>query len=130
MLYSEAIREHFANPRNAGELEQPDAVGTGGTPGEGPYVVMQLRVEDGRVADIRFLCHGCAASIAAASMLTELAKGRSLGECSRLSEDDVVAVAGGFPLGREYAPGLAVGALREALAQLGLVVAKMRSKEG
>lgn len=83
-MYSEKVVEHFMKPRNIGGIPDADGVGTVGNPVCGDMTCIHIRVEDGRIADIKFRTSGCAAAIAAASMLTELAPGKHWrGSCHR-----------------------------------------------
>ena len=78
--YSEKVLEHFRNPRNVGELDDPDGVGVEGNPVCGDLMEIQIKVEDNRIADIKFKTFGCGSAIATSSMVTELAKGKTLEE--------------------------------------------------
>jgi nitrogen fixation NifU-like protein len=77
-IYSEKVMDHFQNPRNMGELEDADAVGRVGNPVCGDVMDIYIKVRDNRIADIGFKTMGCAAAIATSSMVTELAKGKTL----------------------------------------------------
>lgn len=115
--YSATVNEHFARPRNLGRL--PDANGRGvvGDLGHTPvHIEMAIRVDRGVVASARFRAFGCAATIAASSMATQLALDRSLEFVKALTPDDVTSALGGLPEDRMYAPGLALEALRAAVA--------------
>ena len=89
-FYQEFILDHYRNPRNFGHLSAPDAVAEDSNPLCGDAIRMELRVDDGRVADVRFSGKGCAISQAAASMLTETVKGERLEDVARLSKDVVL----------------------------------------
>jgi NifU-like protein involved in Fe-S cluster formation len=91
-------------------------VGVAGVPGEGRYVVLQLAVDRGCISAARFQSHGCGATIASASMLTELLVGRTLHECRELTVEDLLAALGGLPGDKRHCAGFALSALREALA--------------
>ena len=77
--YSEKVMEHFKNPRNVGDIENPDGVGHVGNPVCGDLMEMYLRVSDDRIEDIRFQTFGCGSAVATSSMTTELVKGMTLG---------------------------------------------------
>ena len=79
-MYSEKVLDHFQNPRNVGEIENPDGVGQAGNPKCGDIMKIYLRVEDDIITDIKFKTFGCASAIASSSMATELVKGRSIDE--------------------------------------------------
>ncbi len=113
--YSQTVRDHFFNPRNAGALGNADAVGTEGTPGGGPFMEIYVKLSAGRLEDIAFKTFGCAASIASCSVLTEMVKGKTVQEALAVTAEDLSALLGGLPLGKEHCPGMAVSALRKAL---------------
>jgi NifU-like protein involved in Fe-S cluster formation len=115
-MYSEKVKTLFLNPPNVGPLDEPTHVGKEGSPGEGNHVVLFLRVEGDRIEDAAFQTHGCPASIASASQLAEMVKGRSVGEALGITEGELTQALGGLPLGKQHCPGLAVRALRKALA--------------
>jgi NifU-like protein involved in Fe-S cluster formation len=106
-MYSTAVQEHFTKPRRAGSLENPDAVGQAGTPGQGPYIVFGLRVTGHRITDARFLTYGCPAAIACGSFVAEHVVGRTRAEAYRLTAEDIDRGLGGLPLGKEHCPALA-----------------------
>ena len=95
--YTDKVMEHFRNPRNMGELKEPDGVGEVGNPACGDVMSMMIKVKDGRIADIKFQTFGCAAAIATSSMITELAKGKTLEEALKLTRTDVAEQLGGLP---------------------------------
>jgi nitrogen fixation NifU-like protein len=116
-VYSQAVQDHFHNPRNVGPLEGATHTGTAGTPGEGPYVVLWLLVENGRIVRAAYRTYGCPAAVACASVVAELAAGRSAAEGLALTEAEVTAALGGLPEGKAHCPELAVRALRAALGR-------------
>ncbi|MFW5891152.1 MAG: iron-sulfur cluster assembly scaffold protein, partial [bacterium] len=79
-MYSEKVMDHFNNPRNMGEIENPDAVGKVGNPVCGDIMKLFLNIENNKIKDIKFKTFGCGAAIATSSMVTELAKGKELEE--------------------------------------------------
>ncbi|HHD16136.1 MAG TPA: iron-sulfur cluster assembly scaffold protein [Euryarchaeota archaeon] len=113
--YSKTVLEHFRNPRNVGELEDADAVGTVGNPVCGDMMELSIRVEDNRITDIKFRTFGCASAIATTSMLTEMVKGKTLEEAEKLSWDDVVGGLEGLPPVKVHCSLLAVDGLKKAL---------------
>jgi nitrogen fixation NifU-like protein len=114
-MYSEAATDHFHHPRHVGVLEDATVVGRQGTPGQGPHMVLYLRLEADRIADARFQTYGCPAAIACGSWLSEWVIGRTKEEALLLSASQVNEGLGGLPLGKEHCPPLAVGALRDAV---------------
>lgn len=113
--YSAAAIDHFTAPRNVGAVEAPDGKGSDANPSCGDRTTITLRVSDGRVAEARFRTFGCTAAIAAASVITELALGRPVGEAAAVEPADVLRALGGLPPRKEACALMAVGALRAAL---------------
>jgi len=114
-MYSEKLMEHFTNPRNVGEIRNPDGVGLVGDPDCGDYVKVFIRVEDNVLADVRFLCKGCPAAIALASAATELARGKNLDEAMEITDEDVLNDVGDVPEAKTHCSMLAVDALHDAI---------------
>ena len=115
MNYSETLIDHFRNPRNAGMMLDPDAVGEETFEGCGDLARFYLKVVDGRVADVRFQTYGCGPTIAASSAGTELATGRPVSDLLRLSEQEVTAAVDGLPDERRHAAQVVAGAIRAAV---------------
>jgi nitrogen fixation NifU-like protein len=115
-MYTDIVMEHFARPRNVGLV--PDADGYARLESDVHHDVIEvsIRVEDGRLAEVRHRTYGCAAAIAASSMTTELARGLTLDEATRLEEGEVVRALGGLPEGKVRCSVLAPAALRAAIA--------------
>ena len=113
--YNDKVREHFLNPRNVGELEDPDGVGTVGNPVCGDMMEISIRVEHDRIVDIRFRTFGCASAIATTSMLTEVVKGMTLEEAEKVTWDDVIKNLDGLPAVKVHCSLLAVDGLKDAL---------------
>ena len=109
------VMEHFQNPRNVGTLETPDAIGHAGSPEEGGFVVLQLRLEDERIAEARFQTFGCGYAIAASSVMTEWAVGKRLEEATSLTGEMLLDLLGEVPGEKRFCAELAVAALRDAL---------------
>lgn len=116
-MYSAAILEHFRKPRNVGTLPGADAVGQAGTPGQGPFLVIHLRLEGERIAEARFRTYGCPVAIACGSLITEWVRGKTAAEAGEMDAEALAARLGEVPLGKEHLPELAVAALRSALGQ-------------
>ncbi len=115
--YSKKVLEHFKNPRNVGEIEDADAVGTVGNPVCGDMMELSIKVEDEKIMDIKFRTFGCASAIATTSMLTEMVKGKTLKEAEELTWDDVVGGLEGLPPVKVHCSLLAVDGLKKALYQ-------------
>lgn len=96
--YSETLMDHFMNPRNSGQLPDPDGHSEVGSPQCGDAMTLDIKVDDrDRISDIRFMTFGCAGAIAASSALTELARGKTLREALDISNEQIVQFLGGMP---------------------------------
>jgi nitrogen fixation NifU-like protein len=115
MMYTEKVMDHFRNPRNVGEITDADGVGNVGNPVCGDMMSITIKVEDDRIADIKFKTFGCGAAIAVSSMVTEMAKGRLLDEAIKISRNEVAEELGGLPPVKMHCSNLAADALREAI---------------
>jgi len=115
--YNKNVMEHFRNPRNMGEMDSPDAEATVGNPSCGDVMKIAIRVSDNKIEDIKFQTMGCAAAIATSSMLTELAKGKSLDEAGKITSRDVSIALGELPPIKEHCSNLAAGALKKAIEE-------------
>ena len=114
-MYSEKVLEHFRNPRNVGEIEDADGVGTVGNPVCGDLMTIYIKVNDDRIEDIKFKTFGCGAAIATTSMTTEMAKGKTLDEAMKITRQDVAEELGGLPPIKMHCSNLAADALHEAI---------------
>ncbi|MEK9149241.1 MAG: Fe-S cluster assembly scaffold protein NifU [Candidatus Desantisbacteria bacterium] len=113
--YSQKVMEHFANPRNVGEIENPDGVGTVGNPVCGDLMSFYIKVEDNRLIDVKFKTFGCGAAIAVSSMVSEMAKGKTLEEAIRITNKMVAAELGGLPENKLHCSNLGADALHKAI---------------
>jgi nitrogen fixation NifU-like protein len=107
--------DHFQNPRNMGELEDADAVGKVGNPVCGDVMNIYIKVRDNKIADIGFKTMGCAAAISTSSMVTELAKGKTLEEAESITRDDVAGALEGLPPIKMHCSNLAADGLKDAI---------------
>ncbi len=114
MRYSATLLDHFLNPRNAGMMRDPDGIGEEEYEGCGDLTRFFLRVRDGRAVEIRFQTYGCGPTIAAASVASELARGRAVDDLCRVKAQDIEAALEGLPADRKHAADVAAGALRAA----------------
>ena len=96
-LYSEKVMEHFRNPRNVGEMENPDGIGHVGNPVCGDIMELYIKVNDSIIVDAKFKTFGCGAAIATSSMVTEMVKGKSIKEALEVSNRAVAEALGGLP---------------------------------
>ena len=115
MMYSEKVLDHFRNPRNVGEIEDADGVGTVGNPVCGDMMSIYIKVENDHIKDIKFKTFGCGAAIATTSMTTELAKGKTLDEALKITREEVADELGGLPPVKMHCSNLAADALHEAI---------------
>lgn len=115
IIYSEKVKEHFKNPRNMGELEDADAVGEVGNPVCGDIMYIYINVEDNKIIDISFQTYGCGAAIATSSMITELAKGKTLEEAMNITREDVAESLDGLPPIKMHCSNLAADGLHKAI---------------
>lgn len=115
LKYSSEVMEHFLNPHNMGEIEKPDGEGQVGSPVCGDIMKIQIKVENDRIKDIKFKTLGCAAALASSSVLTDLAKGKTLEEAGKITREDVVKELGGLPAVKIHCSVLAQDALRKAI---------------
>jgi nitrogen fixation NifU-like protein len=115
--YSKNVMDHFMNPRNVGEMADDEADGISFTDSSSCDDRMKLwiKVKSGKIADIKFKCFGCPGAIATSSMMTVLARGKTIEEAKRLTDDDVVEALGGLPEQKKHCSLLGVGALHEAV---------------
>lgn len=114
-MYTEKVMEHFKNPRNMGEMKSPDGVGEVGNPSCGDVMRVQIKVKNGKIADIKFQTFGCVAAVATSSMITELAKGKTVEEAEKISRGDVAGQLGGLPPIKMHCSNLAADALHAAI---------------
>ena len=114
-LYSEKVMDHFRNPRNVGVIEDADGVGEVGNAKCGDIMKMYLKIEDDKVADVKFETFGCGSAIASSSMATELIKGKQLSEVSELTNKAVAEALDGLPDYKMHCSVLAEEAIQAAL---------------
>ncbi len=114
-LYSEKVMEHFKNPRNVGEIENPDGVGHVGNPVCGDIMELYIKVNDGTIVDVKFKTFGCGAAIATSSMVTEMVKGKSVSEALEISNRAVAEALDGLPPIKMHCSVLAEEALKSAI---------------
>jgi len=114
-MYSEKVMEHFRKPRNMGEIPDADGVGTVGNPVCGDMMTVYIKVKENHIDDIKFKTFGCGAAIATSSMVTELAKGKTLEEAKKIGRSDVAESLGGLPKVKMHCSNLAADALHAAI---------------
>ena len=117
-MYSPQLLDHFQNPRNAGEVANPDASVQIENPACGDILKLSVRVADGRLEEIRFRAKGCVPAMACASLLTELVQGRTIEQARKLRREELVQAIGGLPDASSHASHLAIDALQSLLTQI------------
>ncbi len=113
--YSDKVMDHFMNPRNVGEIENPDGYGKMGNPVCGDIMEMYIKVENDIITDIKFKTFGCGSAIATSSMVTEMAKGMHIDKAIKITRDDVAGKLDGLPPQKMHCSNLAADALQEAI---------------
>lgn len=114
-MYSEKVMDHFANPRNVGELENANAIGQVGNAKCGDIMKIYMDIEDDKIKDVRFKTFGCGAAIATSSMATEMVKGKSVDEALSLSNKAVMEALDGLPPEKIHCSVLAEQAIKAAI---------------
>jgi len=117
-MYSAQLLDHFQNPRNPGEVMDADAVAEIENPACGDVLRLSLKINSGRIAEIRFKAKGCVPSMACASALTDLVTGQTVGETQTLQRGKLIAAVGGLPQASTHAAQLALDTLFAALRQI------------
>lgn len=118
MQYSDKVLDHFMHPRNIGKMENPDASATEGSPACGDQVTVYLKVDDKdlTIKDISFLSYGCASNIATASMITDIAKGKTLEEAKKITWREAMDALDGLPPVKVHCSVLAADTLQTAIS--------------
>lgn len=119
-MYSKKVIEHFTHPHNQGQIKNPSSVGIAGNPVCGDLMKIYLKVKDKKgkgevIEDIKFETLGCASAIATSSMITDLAKGKTIEEASKITRNDVAEALEGLPPIKMHCSNLASDALKEAI---------------
>jgi nitrogen fixation NifU-like protein len=114
-VYSEKVMDHFMNPRNVGEIPDADGVGTVGNPVCGDMMAFYIKVDNGRLSDVKFKTFGCGAAIAVSSMVSEMAKGMTLEEAKQLNRERVADELDGLPPNKMHCSNLGAEALHKAI---------------
>ena len=114
-IYSDKVMDHFTNPRNVGEISDPDGIGEEGNPVCGDMMTFYIKVKDNRLEDVKFKTFGCGAAIATSSMVTELAKGKTIEEGLKITRQDVADALEGLPPQKMHCSNLAADGLHAAI---------------
>jgi nitrogen fixation NifU-like protein len=114
-VYSEKVMEHFMNPRNVGEIKDADGVGEVGNPVCGDMMTFYIKVKDDRLEDVKFQTFGCGAAIAVSSIVSEMAKGKTIKEALTITPSLVAQELQGLPKNKYHCSNLGAQALRKAI---------------
>ncbi len=115
MKYSDTVLDHFTNPRNVGEIENADGIGEVGNPSCGDIMTFYIKVKDEKIEDVKFKTFGCGAAIAVSSMISEMAKGKTLEEALKIQNKDVAKELEGLPAQKMHCSNLGADALHAAI---------------
>jgi len=114
-VYSEIVMDHFMHPRNVGEIENPDGIGEEGNPVCGDMMTFYIKVKDNRLEDVKFKTFGCGAAIAVSSMVSEMAKGKTIEEVLKITPQSVADMLQGLPKNKFHCSNLGAQALHKAI---------------
>ena len=134
-VYSEKVMDHFMNPRNVGEITDPDGVGEVGNPVCGDMMAFYIKVDDDHLSDVKFKTFGCGAAIAVSSMVSEMAMGKSIEEARKITPALVAEKLEGLPKNKHHCSNLGAQALNKAIddylkKQGKAVKSRRREKDG
>ncbi|MDE6745427.1 MAG: Fe-S cluster assembly scaffold protein NifU [Oscillospiraceae bacterium] len=116
MLYSDKVMDHFANPRNVGEIEDADGIGEVGNAKCGDIMKMYIKVDNGVITDVKFKTFGCGAAVATSSIATEMIKGKTIDDALKVTNKAVVEALEGLPPQKLHCSVLAEQAMKSALS--------------
>ena len=114
-MYTDKVMDHFQNPRNVGEIFEADGVGEVGNAVCGDIMKIYLKVNDGKIEDVKFKTFGCGAAIATSSMVTEIVKGKTIEEALQVTNQAVAEALDGLPPAKMHCSNLAADALHKAI---------------
>ncbi len=114
-VYSDKVMDHFMNPRNVGEIEDADGIGEEGNPVCGDMMTFYIKVNDSRLSDIKFKTFGCGAAIAVSSIVSEMARGKTLEEARKITPALVAEELQGLPKNKHHCSNLGAQALNKAI---------------
>ncbi len=113
--FNDKVLDHFMNPRNSGEMENPDCIGNAGDPACGDSLTLYLKIKNNIIIDITFKVFGCVSAIATSSITTELAKGKTLEEAIKITDKDITDALDGLPENKVHCSVLGATALKDAI---------------
>jgi nitrogen fixation NifU-like protein len=128
-MYSDKVMDHFQNPRNVGEIEDADGVGTVGNPTCGDLMTIYIKVKDNVIEDVKFKTFGCGAAIATSSMITEMAVGKTIEEALEITRNDVANELEGLPPVKMHCSNLAADALHAAIDNYNEKIGEKKKEE-
>ena len=127
--YSKKVMEHFMNPRNVGVIESPDGYGQVGNPVCGDLMEIFIKVKEDKIDDIKFRTFGCGSAIAVSSMVTEMAKGKTLDEAMLITRNDVAEELGGLPPQKMHCSNLGADALHAAIKSYWVKIGRIKPEQ-
>jgi nitrogen fixation protein NifU and related proteins len=113
--YNEKVMQHFMNPQNVGDIKDADGIGEVGNPVCGDMMTFYIKVKDNKLEDVKFKTFGCGAAIAVSSMVSQIAKGKTLEEALKITNKDVAEELGGLPKNKMHCSNLGADALHAAI---------------
>ena len=126
--YNQKVMDHFMNPRNVGEITDADGEGTVGNPVCGDLMTFYIKVNNGRIGDVKFKTFGCGAAIAVSSIVSEMAKGKTLDEAMKITNKIVAKELGGLPKNKLHCSNLGADALHKAIENYRKRLSKSKSR--
>ena len=115
VTYNEKVMQHFMNPQNVGDIKDADGIGEVGNPICGDMMTFYIKVKDNKLEDVKFKTFGCGAAIAVSSMVSQIAKGKTLEEALKITNKDVAEELGGLPKNKMHCSNLGADALHAAI---------------
>ena len=115
VTYNEKVMQHFMNPQNVGDIKDADGIGEVGNPVCGDMMTFYIKVKDNKLEDVKFKTFGCGAAIAVSSMVSQIAKGKTLEEALKITNKDVAEELGGLPKNKMHCSNLGADALHAAI---------------
>ncbi len=115
IMYGKKVMDHFMSPRNVGEIKNADGIGEIGNPVCGDMMAFYIKVKDNKLEDVKFKTFGCGAAIAVSSMVSEMAKGKSIDQALKITNKNVAKELGGLPKNKLHCSNLGADALHKAI---------------
>jgi len=115
IMYGKKVMDHFMSPRNVGEIKKADGIGEVGNPVCGDMMTFYIKVKDNKLEDVKFKTFGCGAAIAVSSMVSEIAKGKTIDQALKITNKDVADKLGGLPKNKLHCSNLGADALHKAI---------------